>query len=63
MGTIEPLGHKLSFWRFWVVCLHRVRMTLALQQDFGVNTPDIALVLDLLEALNELRARLRRIAN
>jgi len=62
-GIIEPLGRKPAVWRFQAICLRRVRVTLTLQQELGVNTPGAALALDLLEELDELRARLRRMEN
>ena len=60
-GIIDPVGHKRSTWRFYAVSLRRVRITRNLQQELGVNTPGAALALDLLEELEELRARLRRL--
>ena len=62
-GIIDPLGRKPAVWRFQAVCLRRVRVTLTLRQELGVNTPGAALALDLLEELDELRARLRRMEN
>jgi chaperone modulatory protein CbpM len=38
-----------------------VRITRNLQRDLGVNTPGAALALELLEELEQLRARLRRL--
>ncbi len=60
-GIIEPVGHKPAAWRFHAVSLRRVRITRNLQQELGVNTQGAALALDLLEELEELRARLRRL--
>ena len=40
--------------------LRRVRRAQRLQRDLGVNTPGIALALELLEEVESLRARLRR---
>ena len=60
-GIIDPVGHKPSTWRFHAVSLRRVRITRNLQQDLGVNAPGAALALNLLEELEELRARLRRL--
>jgi chaperone modulatory protein CbpM len=55
------VGHKPAAWRFHAVSLRRVRITRNLQQELGVNTPGAALALNLLEELEELRARLRRL--
>lgn len=60
-GIIDPVGHKPTTWRFHAVCLRRVRITRNLQQELGVNTPGAALALDLLEELEQLRSRLRRL--
>ena len=60
-GIIDPVGHKPAVWRFHAVSLRRVRITRNLQQELGVNTPGAALALTLLEELEELRARLRRL--
>lgn len=59
-GILDPLGDEPAIWRFQVASLRRVRVTRTLQQELGVNTPGAALALDLLEELDDLRARLRR---
>ena len=59
-GVIDPRGNKPSNWRFQGVSLRRIRFARNLQRDLSVNTPGAALALDLLEELEELRARLRR---
>ena len=59
-GVIAPLGHDPVNWRFQGISLYRVRLTRNLQRDLGVNAPGAALALDLLEELQQLRARLRR---
>ena len=60
-GIIDPLGPEPAEWRFVSVSLRRVRITRNLQQDLGVNAPGAALALELLEEIEELRARLRRL--
>jgi chaperone modulatory protein CbpM len=60
-GVIDPVGGEPAKWRFVGVSLRRVRITRNLQRDLGVNTPGAALALELLEELDELRARLRRL--
>jgi chaperone modulatory protein CbpM len=60
-GIIDPVGHKPTTWRFHAVSLRRVRITRNMQQELGVNAPGAALALNLLEELEELRARLRRL--
>ncbi len=59
-GVIDPLGNKPANWRFQSISLRRVRLTRNLQRDLGVNAPGAALALELLEELEQLRARLRR---
>lgn len=60
-GIIDAMGQRPAVWRFHAVSLRRVRITRNLQQELGVNTPGAALALELLEELEELRARLRRL--
>lgn len=60
-GVIDPLGPEPAEWRFVSVSLRRVRITRNLQRDLGVNAPGAALALELLEEIEELRARLRRL--
>ena len=60
-GLIDPLGPEPAEWRFVSVSLRRVRITRNLQRDLGVNAPGAALALELLEQIEELRARLRHL--
>ena len=60
-GVIEPLGHDPARWRFRGVSMRRVRLVQRLERDLGVNVAGAALALDLLEELERLRARLRRL--
>ena len=60
-GIVEPLGREPATWRFQAVSLRRIRITRNLRHELGVNAPGAALALDLLEELEELRARLRRL--
>ncbi|MEZ5541434.1 MAG: chaperone modulator CbpM [Pseudomonadota bacterium] len=59
-GVIEPRGREPAQWRFHGVSVQRVRCALRLEHDLGVNAAGAALVLDLLEELQAMRARLRR---
>ena len=54
-GLIQPIGSKPIQWRFTSIEIRRVQTTLRLQRDLRVNLPGCALVLDLLEELQELR--------
>jgi chaperone modulatory protein CbpM len=58
-GVLEPQGRRPEEWQFRGPDLIRLRRALRLQQDLEVNLPGIALTMDLLEELDELRARLR----
>lgn len=57
-GIIEPIGLTQSEWQFTAISLHRSQKAMRLQNDLGVNLPGIALALDLLDELKDLRARL-----
>jgi len=59
-GILEPQGGELGQWRFPGSALRRAQVVRNLQRDLGVNLSGAALVLDLLEELESLRARLRR---
>lgn len=48
-------------WHFSGVHLHRARVALRLQNDLGVNLAGAALALELLDELDQLRTRLRRL--
>lgn len=60
-GVLTPLGTSPETWRFNAVSVKRIQVTLRLQNDLRVNLPGAALVLDLLEELDELRSQLRQI--
>jgi chaperone modulatory protein CbpM len=59
-GILEPQGGEVRVWHFPGVSLRRVRTVHRLQQDLGVNLAGAALVLDLMDELEAIRARLRR---
>ncbi|MGZ8172775.1 MULTISPECIES: chaperone modulator CbpM [Methylobacter] len=58
-SIIEPQGDEIQVWRFSGDSLVRVRSALRLQHDLGVNLAGIALALDLMEELENLRAQLK----
>lgn len=60
-GIIEPAGRAQGEWRFRAVSIRRVRSAQRLSQDLGVNIAGVALALDLLDELDQLRARLQRL--
>jgi len=60
-GVLTPMGAQRSGWRFSGVQLRRARVAVRLQRDLGVNIAGAALALELLDELNDLRARLRSV--
>lgn len=62
-GVIHPSGQEPTQWRFSSVCLIKVRKAVRLKNDLGLNLAGVALALQLLEELEEVNARLRRIAD
>lgn len=60
VGVIEPLeGRRPSEWHFPAHALWRLRRALRLRYDLAVDPAGAALVLDLLEEVQALRARVR----
>lgn len=60
-GIVEPMGRDPARWRFRGIAVHRVRRAVRLERDLGVNAAGAALVLDLLEEIEALRARSGRL--
>ena len=60
-GILEPGGSDMRHWRFSAPALNRARTARHLQEDLGVNLAGAALVLDLLEEIDNLRQRLARL--
>lgn len=58
-GVVEPNGENPQHWRFTGRSVLRVQTAIRLQRDLRVNLPGVALALDLLEELEELRRRRR----
>ena len=58
-GVIEPVGGEAPEWRFEALTVVRVAKAKRLERDLDLNPSGIALVLELLDQLDELRARLR----
>ena len=58
---VRPHGETLEEWLFSLEQLERVKTAKRLQRDLEINLAGIALVLDLLEELDELRARIELI--
>ncbi len=60
-GIIEPEGQDETQWRFSGVSLTRVQCARRLQQDLNINLAGVALALELLDEITELRSRLNRL--
>lgn len=60
-GVLEPVGDSPEEWRFSGESLRRARLAQRLSRDLELNPPGVALALDLLDEIAELRARLQRI--
>lgn len=58
-GFIEPSGIERSHWCFNGINIRRVQKAKRLQHDLGINLAGIALVLELMEEIEQLRTRLR----
>lgn len=58
-GVLQPTGDAPQLWAFARPSLRTTRAALRLNADLGLGTAGAALVLDLLEEIHALRARLR----
>ncbi len=56
-GVLEPQGNTPEQWLFTGRDLMRIRRALNLKRDLKLNLPGIALAIDLLEELDELRSK------
>lgn len=60
-GVLEPVGQRQSRWRFSGTSLKRARTARRLHEDLHINLAGVALALDLIEDLETMRERLRRL--
>jgi chaperone modulatory protein CbpM len=60
-GCIEPSGVEKSHWCFSGIAIKRVRKAKHLQRDLGINLAGAALAIELMDEIEHLHARLRRI--
>lgn len=60
-GVLAPAGSAPGEWRFSGMHIQRARIALRLQNDLDVNLAGAALALELLDELDALRARVRRL--
>lgn len=57
-GALEPLDPAHSQWEFPAIVIKRVRMAARLRRDLELGPAGVALALDLLDQIDELRAKL-----
>ena len=60
-GVLTPSGAAAHEWRFGGTTLQRARAALRLTRDLDLNAAGTALVLDLLDQIEALRAQLRHL--
>ena len=58
--VLTPRGAAPEEWRFAATALRRARRARTLTHDLEINTPGVALALDLMDEIEALRASLRR---
>ena len=58
-GVLNPRGADQHAWRFGSTDLGRALSALRLERDLGVNPAGAALAIDLLDEVQQLRARVR----
>ncbi len=56
-GILEPSGDRPVNWRFNGYMLKRVQIATRLQRDLDINLPGVAVIIELLNELEELRQR------
>lgn len=59
-GVLQPEGNAPQHWAFAGPSLRTTRAALRLNTDLALGTAGVALVLELLDEIDSLRARLRR---
>ena len=62
-GVLSPSGSSPEDWRFGGDSLSRTKTAMRLSTDLEINTSGLALALQLLDQISELRAQLVRIGN
>ena len=60
-GALEPAGRKPAQWRFSGASLKRARTARRLHDDLKINMAGVALALELIEEIEAMRERLRRL--
>lgn len=60
VGILEPQGSETSYWRFRAADLSCARRVARLQRDFDASLDAAAVMLELIEQIEQLRARLKQ---
>ncbi len=60
-GVLDPEGRTFSEWNFHGVNIIRAKKARRLQRDLGINTPGVAMVLDLLHERDQLLRALQAV--
>lgn len=60
-GLLVPEGASPAEWRFHGAALRRARLAATLARELEINPPGVALALDLIDEIESLKARLRRL--
>jgi len=60
-GVLQPIGDSPPTWRFAGASLRRAKLAITLTRELEINTPGVALALDLMDEIEDLRTRLRRV--
>jgi chaperone modulatory protein CbpM len=60
-GALEPISYRQRQWRFSGSSLPRARTAMRLQRDLGINLAGVALAIELLDEIDDLRSRLCRL--
>jgi chaperone modulatory protein CbpM len=59
-GVIEPIGQARSDWKFTSITIVRVAKARRLERDLHLNLPGLAVVLELLDEIDDLRVQLKK---
>ncbi len=62
-GMLDPKGKNQQDWRFSGASLRRVYSAMRLERDLGVNIAGLALALDLMDEIEQLRFRIKLYEN
>lgn len=57
-GILEPIGSTRDEWHFTELHFHHAGIAVRLQRDLGINLPGVALALQLLQELQDMKQRL-----